>query len=113
MSYYDVLIVGAGHAGAQAGISLRQLGFEASIAMVGDEKDPPYERPPLSKEYFAGDKSFDRILIRPASFWEERKRSEEHTSELKSLMRTSYAVFCLQKKKNTNIIEHTHTNQIR
>ncbi|KKW92126.1 NAD(P)/FAD-dependent oxidoreductase [Sphingobium chungbukense] len=73
MSYYDVLIVGAGHAGAQAGISLRQLGFEGSIAMVGDEKDPPYERPPLSKEYFAGDKSFDRILIRPASFWEERK----------------------------------------
>ena len=73
MSYYDVLIVGAGHAGAQAGISLRQSGFEGSIAMIGDEKDPPYERPPLSKEYFAGDKSFDRILIRPASFWEERR----------------------------------------
>jgi 3-phenylpropionate/trans-cinnamate dioxygenase ferredoxin reductase subunit len=73
MSYYDVLIVGAGHAGAQAGISLRQLGFEGSVAMIGDEHYPPYERPPLSKEYFAGDKSFDRILIRPASFWEERK----------------------------------------
>src|SRR3546814_2099779 len=29
-------------------------------------------------------------------------RSEEHTSELQSLMRISYAVFCLQKKKNTN-----------
>ena len=72
MSYYDVLIVGAGHAGAQAGISLRQLGFEGSIGMIGDEKDPPYERPPLSKEYFAGDKSFERILIRPASFWAER-----------------------------------------
>ncbi|MEW6628909.1 MAG: FAD/NAD(P)-binding oxidoreductase, partial [Pseudomonadota bacterium] len=72
MSSYDVLIVGAGHAGAQAAISLRQLGFEGSVAMIGDEKDPPYERPPLSKEYFAGDKSFDRILIRPASFWEER-----------------------------------------
>ena len=73
MSHYDVLIVGAGHAGAQAAISLRQLGFEGSVAMIGDEKDPPYERPPLSKEYFAGDKSFDRILIRPASFWDERK----------------------------------------
>lgn len=72
MSYYDVLIVGAGHAGAQAGISLRQLGFEGSIGMIGDEKDPPYERPPLSKEYFAGDKSFERILIRPAGFWAER-----------------------------------------
>lgn len=72
MSYFDVVIVGAGHAGAQAAISLRQLGFSGTIAMVGDEKDPPYERPPLSKEYFAGDKSFDRILIRPTSFWEER-----------------------------------------
>ncbi len=73
MSSYDVLIVGAGHAGAQAAISLRQAGFEGSVAMLGDEKYPPYERPPLSKEYFAGDKSFDRILIRPAAFWDERK----------------------------------------
>lgn len=72
MRYYDVLIVGAGHAGAQAGIALRQAGFEGSIAMIGDERYPPYERPPLSKEYFAGDKSFDRILIRPVAFWSER-----------------------------------------
>ncbi|MET0372460.1 MAG: FAD-dependent oxidoreductase [Sphingobium sp.] len=72
MSYYDVLIVGAGHAGAQAAIALRQAGFTGSVAMIGDEKEPPYERPPLSKEYFAGDKSFDRILIRPAAFWPER-----------------------------------------
>ena len=56
MSYYDVLIVGAGHAGAQAAITLRQLGFEGSVGMIGDEKDPPYERPPLSKEYFAGNR---------------------------------------------------------
>jgi 3-phenylpropionate/trans-cinnamate dioxygenase ferredoxin reductase subunit len=51
MSYYDVLIVGAGHAGAQAGIALRQAGFDGTIAMIGDEAYPPYERPPLSKEY--------------------------------------------------------------
>ena len=73
MSHYDVLIVGAGHAGAQAAIALRQLGFEGTVGMIGDEKDPPYERPPLSKEYFAGDKEFERILIRPASFWAERQ----------------------------------------
>lgn len=72
MSHYDVLIVGAGHAGAQAAIALRQMGFEGSVAMIGDEKDPPYERPPLSKEYFAGEKAFERILIRPATFWGER-----------------------------------------
>jgi len=68
----DVVIVGAGHGGAQAAIALRQLGFAGSIAVIGNEPEFPYERPPLSKEYFAGDKAFDRILIRPAAFWAER-----------------------------------------
>ena len=70
--HYDVLIVGAGHGGAQAAVSLRQHKFEGSIAIVGDEPELPYERPPLSKEYFSGEKSFERILIRPATFWAER-----------------------------------------
>ncbi len=69
---FDVVIVGAGHGGAQAAIMLRQLKFEGTIAIVGEEPEIPYERPPLSKEYFAGEKTFDRILIRPAKFWEER-----------------------------------------
>ncbi|HEX9953894.1 MAG TPA: FAD-dependent oxidoreductase [Allosphingosinicella sp.] len=72
MTVYDILIVGAGHAGAQAAIQLRQLGFSGSIGMVGAEAELPYERPPLSKEYFAGEKPFERMLIRPASFWAER-----------------------------------------
>ena len=72
MKFYDVLIVGAGHAGAQAGIMLRQAEFKGTVAMIGDEQYPPYERPPLSKEYFAGDKGFERIMIRPATFWAER-----------------------------------------
>lgn len=72
MDHYDVLIVGAGHGGAQAAIALRQQNFEGSIALLGDEPEPPYERPPLSKEYFSGEKTFERILIRPASFWGDR-----------------------------------------
>ncbi|HEX9964753.1 MAG TPA: FAD-dependent oxidoreductase [Allosphingosinicella sp.] len=72
MTHHDILIVGTGHAGAQAAIQLRQLGFEGSIAMIGDESEPPYERPPLSKEYLAGEKEFDRMLIRPEAFWAER-----------------------------------------
>ena len=39
---------------------------------AGREPEPPYERPPLSKEYLARNKSFERILIRPPSFWGER-----------------------------------------
>lgn len=69
---FDVVIVGAGHGGAQTAIALRQAGFEGTIAMIGEEPDLPYERPPLSKEYFAGEKSFDRLLIRPPHFWGER-----------------------------------------
>jgi len=69
---FDVVIVGAGHAGAQLAIALRQRKFEGSIALIGDEPDLPYERPPLSKEYLAGDKSFERILIRQPAFWAER-----------------------------------------
>lgn len=68
----DVLIVGAGHGGAQAAIALRQQKFEGSITIVGDEPEIPYERPPLSKEYLSQEKTFDRILIRPQNFYDER-----------------------------------------
>jgi len=71
-SHYDVVIVGAGHGGAQAAIALRAAKFAGSIAMIGDEPEPPYERPPLSKDYLSGDKPFERILIRPPAFWGER-----------------------------------------
>lgn len=73
MTHYDVLIVGAGHGGAQAAIMLRQQKFEGTIAIVGEEPEIPYERPPLSKEYFAGEKEFERIRIRPPAFWGERE----------------------------------------
>ena len=69
---YDVLIAGGGHAGAQAAVALRQRGFDGTIGIVGDEPDPPYERPPLSKDYLAGDKAFERLLIRPLAFWADR-----------------------------------------
>lgn len=70
--FADIVIVGAGHGGAAAAAQLRQNKFEGSIVVVGDEADLPYERPPLSKDYFSGDKSFDRILIRPENFWTDR-----------------------------------------
>jgi 3-phenylpropionate/trans-cinnamate dioxygenase ferredoxin reductase subunit len=72
MTRHDIVIVGAGHAGAQAAIQLRQLGFAGSIALIGAEAEPPYERPPLSKEYLAGEKEFERMLARPEAFWPER-----------------------------------------
>jgi len=68
-----VLIVGAGHAGAQAAASLRQLGFAGSIGLMGEEPELPYERPPLSKDYLAGDRAFDSMLLRPVPYWASKE----------------------------------------
>jgi 3-phenylpropionate/trans-cinnamate dioxygenase ferredoxin reductase component len=69
---FDVLIVGGGHGGAQTAIALRQSGFTGTVAIVSDEDDLPYERPPLSKDYLSGQKPLERILIRPARFWADK-----------------------------------------
>jgi 3-phenylpropionate/trans-cinnamate dioxygenase ferredoxin reductase subunit len=68
----DVVIVGAGQAGAQAAIVLRQQKLAGSIVMLGAEPVLPYERPALSKEYLAGDKPFEKLLLRPMDFWQEK-----------------------------------------
>jgi len=70
--HFEVLIVGGGHGGAQVAVMLRTQKFAGSVAIVGDEPELPYERPPLSKEYFAGEKEFERIQLRPARYWDER-----------------------------------------
>jgi 3-phenylpropionate/trans-cinnamate dioxygenase ferredoxin reductase subunit len=71
-SHFDVLIVGGGHAGAQTALVLRNLKYAGSIAIVTEEPELPYERPPLSKDYLAGTKPFERLLLRPPAFWSER-----------------------------------------
>lgn len=69
----DVVVVGAGQGGAQTAMALRQQKFAGSVLLVGKEPELPYERPAMSKEYLAGEKPFEKLLLRPASFWEERK----------------------------------------
>jgi 3-phenylpropionate/trans-cinnamate dioxygenase ferredoxin reductase component len=72
MQHYDVLIIGGGHGGAQAAIALRGQGFAGSLAIVGREDEPPYERPPLSKEYLAQEKPFERLYLRPREYWADK-----------------------------------------
>jgi len=69
---FDIVIVGGGHGGAQAAMALRQLAFDGSIAIVGDEPELPYDRPPLSKDYLAGEKPWERMIFRTAEAWAER-----------------------------------------
>ena len=65
-----ILIIGAGQAGAQAALSLRQGGFEDEIVLMGEEAALPYQRPPLSKAYLQGDLAEERLYLRPRDFYE-------------------------------------------
>lgn len=71
--YYDVAVIGAGHAGAQAAITLRSQGFAGSILLIGDERTLPYDRPSLSKAYMLGSISIERMLLRDADYWSEQR----------------------------------------
>src|SRR5687768_2008488 len=65
------VIIGAGQAGVQAVASLRAEGFDGAITMIGEEPFPPYQRPPLSKAYLAGEMVRERLFLKPDSFYAE------------------------------------------
>jgi 3-phenylpropionate/trans-cinnamate dioxygenase ferredoxin reductase subunit len=65
------IIVGASHAAAQLAPSLRQEGWDGPITIVGEEPHLPYHRPPLSKDFLGGSKTFNDILIRPPAVYEK------------------------------------------
>ena len=68
----SIVIVGASLAGATAATVLRDEGYDGSIHLIGAEDEPPYERPPLSKELLRGEASLDDALVRPASWYDEQ-----------------------------------------
>jgi len=67
-----VIIVGGGHAAGQVSASLRQEGFEGPVTIIGDEPHPPYQRPPLSKAYLAGEQGVEKVYLRPESFYADK-----------------------------------------
>jgi 3-phenylpropionate/trans-cinnamate dioxygenase ferredoxin reductase subunit len=67
----DFLLVGGGMASAHCAAELRRRGAEGSILLVGREPEPPYERPPLSKEYLRGDAGRADAYVNPPSWYEE------------------------------------------
>ena len=67
------IIVGAGHGAGQAVTSLRTKGFEGRIVLIGEEPYIPYQRPPLSKAYLAGDLTLERLYFKPAKFYDDRQ----------------------------------------
>lgn len=73
------VIIGASLAGGVAAATLRQDGFDGDVVLIGAESQPPYERPPLSKQYLRGEAPFEKALVRPAGFYEQN-RIETHFS---------------------------------
>jgi 3-phenylpropionate/trans-cinnamate dioxygenase ferredoxin reductase component len=67
----DFLLVGGGLASAQCAAELRKRGAEGSILLAGREPEPPYERPPLSKEYMRGEASREDAYVNPSAWYEE------------------------------------------
>ena len=65
------VILGAGQAGGETALALRQLGYSGRIVLAGSETHLPYRRPPLSKAFLAGQADEASLLIRPADAWEK------------------------------------------
>src|SRR5918999_3820515 len=66
-----VVIIGASVAGATAAATLRERGHDGPIVLLGEETLPPYERPPMSKEYLRGEQPFERTLVRDPDWYEQ------------------------------------------
>jgi 3-phenylpropionate/trans-cinnamate dioxygenase ferredoxin reductase subunit len=75
------LLIGGGMASANCARHLREQGADGEVLLVGRELDPPYNRPPLSKQYVRGEEKMDDIVFRPQSWYEE--------NEVELLTRTS------------------------
>ena len=70
-THEHAVVVGGGHAAGQLCASLRGGGWRGGITVIGEEPAPPYQRPPLSKAYLAGELDEDRLYVRPREFYDE------------------------------------------
>ena len=89
---HHILIIGAGQAGLQAAISLRQAGFDGPVTLIGAEDTLPYQRPPLSKAYLKGEMALDRLLLRPDAFFQSQNITLRLNSVVEGIDRASQTV---------------------
>ncbi len=67
----NIVIIGAGLAGASAATELRSQGHSGDITLIGDEPHPPYERPPLSKGLLLGSADPDSVFVHPTQWYDD------------------------------------------
>ena len=87
-----VVVVGAGHAGFHAALSLSGAGCAESVVLIGDEPALPYQRPPLSKDFLAGKCDADALSFRPAAFYEQHGISLQLGARVVSIDRRARTV---------------------
>jgi hypothetical protein len=73
MNRERIVIIGASLTGATAAATLREEGFDGAIDLIGAEAQPPYNRPPLSKEYLRGQARFEAQLVKPVDYYAEQR----------------------------------------
>jgi 3-phenylpropionate/trans-cinnamate dioxygenase ferredoxin reductase subunit len=67
------VIVGAALAGAKAAETLRDMGFDGRIVLIGSERRRPYERPPLSKEYLRSEVGLEKVYVHDEGFYADHE----------------------------------------
>ncbi len=75
MTLNTIVTIGAGQTAAVAARTLRRRGFDGRILLVGDEPHAPYQRPPLSKEFLAGQEDRESLMLLPDA-WREKQNVE-------------------------------------
>ena len=73
MSTHGLLIIGASQAGVQLAVSLRALGYQEPITLLGEENHRPYQRPALSKEFLQGAITKESLIFRTQDYWDEHR----------------------------------------
>ena len=81
----SIVVIGAGQAGLQTIMSLRQSGYEGDITLVGDEAFLPYQRPPLSKAYLSGNMERERLFLKPDEFFTDNNVTLKLDTSVESL----------------------------
>jgi 3-phenylpropionate/trans-cinnamate dioxygenase ferredoxin reductase component len=85
----QVIIVGAGHAGGTVACALHAAGFQGRIVVLGAERHPPYERPPLSKELLAGSLPVEKTYLKPIEWYGSAGIDLRMTTEVVAINRAS------------------------
>ncbi len=94
-----IIIAGAGHAAGQTIVSLRQQGFAGDIVLIGEEHYPPYQRPPLSKKFLAGELALERLYVRPEKFYADQGVELQTGTRVESIDRDQQLVSLSNKQE--------------